>query len=89
MQGQQSRAGATPGASTPLIKVLLVVLVAAAAVTFRIFLGSSDHLDLPSTPKATSTSLLFETITTTVTETIPVPTQDTVEPSTMSASEQT
>lgn len=70
---------------------VLAVLVAAAAGLLFFFRLSSPVPDFNSSPttQATSTSLVFETITTTVTESFPVPTQDTLQSSTMSASEQT
>lgn len=68
-----------------------VVLVAAAAALLFFFRLSPPFLDFDSstaTPTA-STSLVFETITTTLTQNIPVSTQETVQPAIMSASEQT
>lgn len=101
MQGQQTPAGmrsGTPPVSkhnklslTPPKLLLAVLLAVAAAVLFRNFFpvsGSSQNLDLATTNKQ-STSILVETITTTVTQTLPVSTRESVQESTMSASEQT
>ncbi|KAJ4388692.1 nucleoside diphosphate kinase Ndk1 [Gnomoniopsis smithogilvyi] len=80
-----------PPPGPPTWTKLLAVLVAAAAALLFFFRISSPalDLDLSTTTQATSTSLVFETITTTVTESFPVPTQETIQSSTMSASEQT
>lgn len=68
-------------------KLLAVVLAVVAAVLFRNFFFTAVDLSSPSPP---STSLVYETITTTVTNTLPsLPTQDSTQPSTMSSSEQT
>lgn len=104
MQGQQSPAGTGSGTppgghrpgpgsngklSTPL-QLLAVLLAVIAAVLFRNFFpvsSPSQNLDLSTTKL--STSVLVETLTTTVTENLPAPTQESIQTSTMSASEQT
>lgn len=74
----------------PTLLAVLAVLAVVAAVLVRNFFpisSPSRHLDLATTKQ--SISVLVETITTTVTETLPAPTQESIQNSTMSASEQT